>query len=77
MLTRVVYCRREPYDMYIDAVPVAVVHDEILVEASATHAQEAARILERAMVEGMLDIFPDASTKGGVGVHIVSSWAEK
>ncbi len=61
----------------LDATPVAVVHDEILVEASEPDAPEAARILEKSMVAGMLDVFPNASTAGLVEARVGRSWAEK
>jgi DNA polymerase I-like protein with 3'-5' exonuclease and polymerase domains len=53
------------------------VHDEIIVEASKTDAPEAARILEESMVQGMLDVFPDASTVGLVEARVGRSWADK
>jgi DNA polymerase I len=61
----------------LDPTPVAVVHDELLVEASATDAPAVARILEESMVAGMLDIFPDAATAGLVTARIGGSWADK
>lgn len=60
----------------IDAVPVLTVHDEILLEASEADADVAAKILEKAMVLGMLDLFPDAATNGLVEVKIGRNWAE-
>ena len=61
----------------LNATPLAVVHDEVIVEASEADAPEAARILEESMVAGMLDVFPDASTTGLVEAHIGKSWADK
>jgi DNA polymerase-1 len=61
----------------IDATPVAVIHDEVIVEASEVNAPEAARILEASMVAGMLDVFPSASTKGLVEARVGKSWADK
>lgn len=61
----------------LDATPIAVVHDEILLETSSEDAEAARVLLEEAMVEGMLDIFPDAPTRGLVEAHIGCSWAEK
>jgi DNA polymerase-1 len=61
----------------LDAVPVALVHDEVIIEASEAEAPEAARILEECMVQGMLDVFPDASTVGLVEAHVGRSWADK
>jgi DNA polymerase I-like protein with 3'-5' exonuclease and polymerase domains len=61
----------------LDAVPVAVVHDEVIVEASEADAPEAVRRLEESMVAGMLDVFPSASTKGLVEARAGKSWADK
>jgi DNA polymerase I-like protein with 3'-5' exonuclease and polymerase domains len=61
----------------IDATPVAVVHDELIVEASAGDAPEAARLLEASMVAGMLDVFPEAATTGLVEARVGASWADK
>jgi DNA polymerase-1 len=61
----------------LDAVPVAVVHDELIVEASEADAHKVAGILEASMVAGMLDVFPNASTYGLVEAHVGTSWADK
>jgi DNA polymerase-1 len=61
----------------LDAVPVAVVHDELIVEAGAGDAPEVARLLETSMVAGMLDIFPEAATTGLVEARVGASWADK
>jgi P4 family phage/plasmid primase-like protien len=61
----------------LDAMPIAVVHDEVILEASEADAPEAARILEECMVAGMLDVFPDATIQGLVEAHIGKSWADK
>ncbi len=61
----------------LDAVPVAVVHDEVILETARQDADEAARILEECMVAGMLDVFPDAATDGLVEAGIGRSWADK
>lgn len=61
----------------LDATPVAVVHDEVIIEASEADAADAAAALEEAMVQGMLAVFPDASTNGLVEAHTGGSWADK
>jgi DNA polymerase I-like protein with 3'-5' exonuclease and polymerase domains len=61
----------------LDAVPVAVVHDEIIVETTEAQAEAVARIMEESMVAGMLDLFPNASTNGLVEAHIGRTWADK
>jgi DNA polymerase-1 len=61
----------------LEAVPIAVVHDELILEASEADAPEAAHRLEESMVAGMLDVFPTASTNGFVAAHVGTSWADK
>jgi DNA polymerase-1 len=61
----------------LDAVPVAVVHDEIVLEAAEAHAPAAGKVLETAMILGMADIFPGATTTGLVEVSYGRSWADK
>lgn len=57
--------------------PVAVIHDEIILEARSDWAGQAKTMLETAMVEAMLEVFPDAPTRDLVEAHIGSSWADK
>ena len=61
----------------LDAKPIAVIHDEVIVESSFEEAPQVAKVLETAMVQGMLDVFPDASTLGLVEANMASSWADK
>jgi DNA polymerase-1 len=61
----------------LDAVPVAVVHDEIIIEAALADAPAVALAVEAAMVAGMLEIFPEAATLGLVEAHVGTSWADK
>ena len=61
----------------LDAAPVAVVHDEVILEAGEADAPEAARVLEESMIAGMLDVFPKATTTGLVEARIGRSWADK
>ena len=61
----------------LDAKPIAVIHDEVIVETSLTDAPQVVKALEDAMVQGMLDVFPKASTLGLVDANIASTWAEK
>ena len=60
----------------LDIKLVNVVHDEIIIEVLAEHAEEAAKILEEAMVKGMLAVFSHATIEGLVDVKIGLSWAE-
>ena len=61
----------------LDAKPIAVIHDEVIVESSLDDAPRVIKALEEAMVQGMLDVFPEASTLGLVEANIASSWADK
>ncbi len=61
----------------LDAKPICVIHDEVVVETSPADAPKVQKALEEAMIQGMLDIFPDASTNGLVDAHIAASWADK
>ena len=51
----------------LNALPVAVVHDEVIVEASADDAPETAKRLAVAMGTGMAEVFAGAFTMGLVG----------
>ena len=55
---------------------INVVHDEILNECKDEVVKEVAEITEAAMVYGLLQIFPNASTKNLVEAHHAKSWAE-
>ena len=61
----------------LDATPLAVVHDELILEVEEGQAEEARQLVERSMTAGMLAIFPDAATLGLVEAGIARSWAEK
>jgi DNA polymerase I-like protein with 3'-5' exonuclease and polymerase domains/phage/plasmid primase-like uncharacterized protein len=60
----------------IDAHLIAHVHDEILLEASEQGAEQAKVILTQAMVDGFLEVFPNASTVGLVEAKHGQTWAE-
>ncbi len=51
----------------LNSIPVAVVHDEVIVEASADDAPEAAKRLVVAVRAGMAEVFASAFTMGLVG----------
>jgi DNA polymerase-1 len=61
----------------LDAEPVAVIHDEVIVEADAAQAEKVAEVLAAAMQQGMAAIFPDAPVAGLVEAHVGRSWADK
>ena len=77
MLAALAHLMRELAGSGIDATPVAVVHDELIVEVAEGDAELAKRLVVRSMAEGMLAVFPDAATEGLVEAHVVRSWAEK
>ena len=61
----------------LDARLVAVVHDEIVLEAKTADVLSTKKVLEETMVAGMLDIFPGATTTVLVEVRAGKSWADK
>ena len=60
----------------IDAKPVNIVHDEIVLEVANTDIERAKAALEKAMVDGMLAVFPQASTRNLVESKAGNNWAE-
>jgi DNA polymerase-1 len=60
----------------LDIKLVNTIHDEIVLEVAEAHAEQAARLLEKAMVDGMLRIFPTAEAKGLVEAKIGNHWGE-
>ena len=63
-------------DLYPDVLPLAVVHDEIVLEVPADEVDEVKGVLERSMVEGFLDIFPDGDTTALVTAHDGRTWGK-
>lgn len=62
----------------VDAIkPIAVIHDEIILEVRDDCVEQAKQLLEEAMIDGMLAIFPEASITDLVEAHIGNSWADK
>ena len=57
------------------AVPLAVVHDELVAECDEGSEGPVAAALARDMTEGMLDVFPGAPTDGLVGTRSGATWA--
>jgi len=60
----------------IDAKLVNIVHDEIVLEVDNKDIDRAKAALEKAMVEGMLAVFPHASTRNLVESKAGNNWAE-
>jgi len=60
----------------IDAKLVNIVHDEIVLEVDNPDIDRAKAALEKVMVEGMLVIFPQASTRNLVESKAGNNWAE-
>ena len=57
------------------AVPLAVVHDELVVECDEGAEGPVAAALDRVMTEGVLDVFPGAPTDGLVEIRSGATWA--
>lgn len=60
-----------------DVQMVAVVHDELILEAPEDIAADVKVHLEEAMRDGFLEIFPGAPTTGLVEGRVAGTWAEK
>lgn len=60
----------------LDAKLVNIVHDEVVVETSPDSLVQSIEAVEKSMIQGMLAIFPNASTKNLVEVKIGGSWGE-
>ena len=60
----------------LDAKLVNTVHDEIVLEVVDNDVARAKTALEKAMIEGMLTVFPRASTKNLVESKSGKNWAE-
>ena len=60
----------------LDAKLVNVVHDEIVLEVAKRDAPRTKQAVEKAMIEGMLAMFPNASTVGLVEAKAGANWAE-
>ena len=59
----------------IDAGVVAIIHDEIIVEARHDQAEQAREILQESMVQGISWLVPNVPFEAEA--HIALSWAEK
>jgi DNA polymerase-1 len=64
-----------------DALPVACVHDEIVVECDEEEAEKAKTWLEKAMIDGMDEVLNGSNVKGPhvpveVETQVAKSWAE-
>jgi DNA polymerase-1 len=63
----------------IDCVPIAVVHDEIVMESANCDVNRSCEILESAMLHGFKQIFPDGDSTGLLddGCLVGESWGVK
>jgi DNA polymerase-1 len=60
----------------IDEGLILSVHDELILEVRADRAEEALQILQQAMIDAWVRMFPGAPTKGLVNTAICRNWAE-
>ena len=60
----------------LDAELVNIVHDELVLEVAEDDVQAAKAAVEMAMIEGMLSIFPEATTRDLVEANDGLNWAE-
>ena len=68
--------RLEKHLERLDAKLVNVVHDEIILEVAEKDAVRAKNAVEKAMIEGMKAIFPDASTLNLVEATVGKNWGD-
>ena len=61
----------------MDAVPVAVIHDEIIVETIPELANNVKMIVEQSMLAGFRAVLPNAPVNGLVEAKVAKSWAGK
>ena len=66
----------EGYLTGTDAKLVNIIHDEIVIEAAEEDLAQVITAVDSTMVEGMLAIFPEASTKNLVEIKAGDNWAE-
>ena len=66
----------EGYLTGLDAKLVNIIHDELVIEAAERDMASVMIAVDSAMVEGMLAIFPEASTKKLVDIKAGVNWAE-
>ncbi len=60
----------------LDARLVNIIHDEIIFEVAKEDTEKALVAIEEMMIEGMLQIFPNASTIELVEAHVGKNWAD-
>jgi len=77
MLAALIELDREIAESGLDIKLVNNIHDEVVLEVAEAEAQQAARVLEKAMVNGMLYVFPEAETVGLVEASVRDSWAKE
>ncbi len=76
MLAAIIELDREIAASGLDIKMVNIIHDEIVLEVAATDAEQAKDLLERAMINGMLRVFPEAHTTGLVEAGVGDTWGE-
>ncbi len=76
MLAAIIELDRQIRDSGLDIKMVNIIHDEIVLEVAAADAEQAKVILEEAMINGMLRVFPEAHTAGLVEAGIGDTWGE-
>lgn len=76
MLAALIELDREIEASGLDIKLVNIIHDEIVLEVAEAAAAQAKALLEKAMVNGMLRIFPEAYTDGLVEANIADNWGD-
>jgi DNA polymerase I len=69
--------RRVMVDKDADVKALSVVHDEIILECPTGKVEDTKKMLESAMANGYLDVFPDADITGIVDAESGDNWGAK
>ena len=70
-----VYIHKELRGRRMESVLVSTVHDETIILSPDNEAEDAREILEHCKIKAMLDLFPQASTRGLIEAAIGQTWA--
>lgn len=76
MMRAVAYVHRRIKTESIDAILIAQIHDEIIVEVASEHVGHVKRILNEEMVSAFVGTFPGAPVVGLVDAKVGDTWAD-
>ena len=76
MMRAVTHIHRRTHAEGVDAVLVAQIHDEVIVETATELAAQVQQIIEEEMVAAFLETFPSAPVAGLVGIKTGKTWSD-